>query len=134
MLQKNILFYDGDCALCNKSVQFVIDHEKENVNPILFCSLQSAYAKQALQQHNYDFNQLSTLVLLIDNKVLYKSTAALELTNFLKTPYNWLIILKIFPRFIRDGVYDYIARNRKIIIKEKFCYVPSPKLKHRFID
>jgi len=134
MLQKNILFYDGDCALCNKSVQFVIDHEKENVNPILFCSLQSDYAKKVLEQHNYDFNQLSTLVLLIDNKVLYKSTAALELSNFLKTPYNWLIILKIFPRFIRDGVYDYIARNRKKIIKAPFCYMPSPKLKHRFID
>jgi|SRR6185437_7136799 len=134
MLQKVILFYDGDCALCNKSVQFVIDHEKEVENPILFCSLQSNYAKQALKNHNYNFNQLSTLVLLIDNKALYKSTAALKLSNFLKTPYNWFIILKIIPRFIRDGVYNFVAKNRKRLIKKSFCYVPSSQLKGRFID
>jgi predicted DCC family thiol-disulfide oxidoreductase YuxK len=133
MYKKSILFYDGDCALCNKSVQFVIDHEKESTNPILFCSLQSTYAKKVLEKYNYNFNQLSTLVLLINDKIFYKSTAALGLGNFLKPPYNWLVILKIFPRFIRDGVYDYIARNRKKIIKEPFCYIPSTKLKDRFI-
>jgi predicted DCC family thiol-disulfide oxidoreductase YuxK len=134
MLQKTILFYDGDCALCNKSVQFVINHEKETTNPILFCSLQSTYAKQVLKEHSYNFNQLSTLVLLIDDTVLYKSTAALGLSSFLKTPYNWLIVLKIIPRFIRDGLYNFIAKNRKKLIKEPFCYVPSPELKGRFID
>jgi predicted DCC family thiol-disulfide oxidoreductase YuxK len=134
MPQKTFLFYDGDCALCNKSVQFVIDHEKETQHPILFCSLQSTYAKQVLEKHNYNFNQLSTLVLLVDDNVLYKSTAALELSNFLKTPYNWFIILKIIPRFIRDRAYNFIAKNRKRLIKNSFCYVPSPKLKGRFID
>jgi|ERR1700757_15709 len=134
MHQKTILFYDGDCALCNKSVQFVIDHEKETQHPILFCSLQSAFAKQALEKHNYNFNQLSTLVLLVNDNVIYKSTAALELSTFLKAPYKWLIVLKIFPRFIRDGVYNFIAKNRKRLIKQPFCYVPSPKLKGRFID
>lgn len=134
MHSKTILFYDGDCALCNKSVQFVIDHEKKTEHPILFCSLQSVYAKQTLEKHNYNFNQLSTLVLLIDENVLYKSTAALELSMFLKAPYKWLIVFKIIPRFIRDGVYNFIAKNRKRLIKEHFCYIPSPELKNRFID
>ena len=129
-----MLFYDGDCALCNKSVQFVIDHEKENTQPILFCSLQSDYAKHVLATYNYDFNELSTLVLLIDNVVYFKSTAALNLTRFLKAPYNWLTILKIFPKFIRDGVYNYVARNRKKIFKNACCYVPSAKIKDRFIN
>jgi predicted DCC family thiol-disulfide oxidoreductase YuxK len=134
MPQKAILFYDGDCALCNKSVQFVIDHEKETTQPILFCSLQSNYAKQVLTKYNYNFNQLSTLVLLIDDKVLYKSTAALELSSFLKVPYKWLIILKIIPRFVREGVYNFIAKNRKRLLKKSFCYIPSPEHKGRFID
>jgi predicted DCC family thiol-disulfide oxidoreductase YuxK len=134
MAEKSILFYDGDCALCNKSVQFVINNEKESSNPILFCSLQSNYAKQALNKYNYNFNQLSSLVLLKDDKVFYKSTAALTLCDFLKTPYKWLIVLKIFPRFIRDGVYNFIAKNRKRIIKSSFCYIPSALLKDRFIE
>src|ERR1700677_3427808 len=112
MPQKTILFYDGDCALCNKSVQFVIDHEKKTTYPISFCSLQSNYAKQILTKYNYNFNQLNTLVLLIDDKVLYKSTAALGLSSFLKAPYKWLIVLKIIPRFVRDGFYNFIAKNR----------------------
>ncbi|HXD91796.1 MAG TPA: DCC1-like thiol-disulfide oxidoreductase family protein [Bacteroidia bacterium] len=133
MPQKTILFYDGDCALCNKSVQFVIDHEKKTEHPMLFCSLQSTYAKQVLEKHNYNFNQLSTLVLLIDSNVLYKSTAALELSNYLKLPYKWLIVLKVVPRFVRDSVYDFIAKNRKRLIKRSFCYIPSRELKDRFI-
>jgi predicted DCC family thiol-disulfide oxidoreductase YuxK len=134
MLQQAILFYDGDCALCNKSVQFVIEHEKKIENPILFCSLQSTYAKQVLGKHNYNFNQLSTLVLLVDDKALYKSTAALGLSTFLKAPYKWLIALKIVPRFIRDGVYNFVAKNRKRLIKKTFCYVPSLEHKGRFIE
>ncbi|MEO8762571.1 MAG: DUF393 domain-containing protein [Bacteroidia bacterium] len=133
MYKKAILFYDGDCALCNKSVKFVIDHEKKSGQAILFCSLQSTYAKQALEKYNYNFNELSTLVLLIDEVVYYKSTAALNLTKFLKVPYSWLIILKIFPTFIRDWVYNYIAKNRKRLLKKNFCYLPPLSLKNRFI-
>jgi len=134
MYKKAILFYDGDCALCNRSVQFVIDHEKKTSQPVLFCSLQSAYAKQALEKYGYDFNEVSTLVLLIDDAVFYRSDAALNLSRFLKAPYNWMIVFKIVPQFIRNGVYTYIAKNRKRIIKTPFCYMPSPLLKHRFID
>lgn len=134
MANKSILFYDGDCALCNKSVQFVINHEKKSENPLLFCSLQSAYAKQTLSKYQYDFNQLSTLVLLVDDTIYYKSTAALNLCQFLKIPYKWLIVLKIIPKFIRDAVYNWVAKNRKRLIKMPFCYMPNPQLKNRFIE
>ncbi|HTA63379.1 MAG TPA: DUF393 domain-containing protein [Bacteroidia bacterium] len=133
MQGKNILFYDGDCALCNKAVQFVINHEKNSDNPLLFCSLQSAYAKQALGKHAYDFNNLSTLVLMINDGVYYKSDAALGLTKFFKKPYSLLIVLKLVPKFIRDYVYVLVAKNRKRLFKTTFCYMPLPQHKNRFI-
>ena len=41
----------------------------------------------------------------------------------------------IIPRFIRDGVYDFIAKNRyKWFGKKDQCMIPSPELKSRFID
>jgi predicted DCC family thiol-disulfide oxidoreductase YuxK len=134
MHNRIILFYDGDCALCNKSVQFVIDHEKKISPPIMFCDLQSDYAKNLLASYHYNFNSLNTLVLLIDKNVYYRSDAALYLTKHLKTPYNLLIGLKLIPKFIRDAVYNFIAKNRKKIIKTAFCYIPTPDLKNRFLS
>jgi predicted DCC family thiol-disulfide oxidoreductase YuxK len=131
-MTKTILFFDGDCSLCNKTVQFILKHERKTTEPILFCSLQSAYARQALSKYNYNFNELNTLVLSIDDKVFYKSDAALNVTKYLEIPYIWVIICKIIPQFIRDGIYNYIAKNRKKLAP--FCYTPSPQLKNRFIE
>ena len=133
-MSETILFFDGDCSLCNKTVQFILTHEAKTRNSILFCSLQSNYAKQTLERYQYDFNQLSTLVLLAGNKVYYKSNAAIGVTSFLKAPYKWCILFKIVPLFIRDSVYNYIAKNRKSLIKAPFCYIPPSSLKDRFIE
>jgi predicted DCC family thiol-disulfide oxidoreductase YuxK len=129
---KNILFYDGDCALCNRCVRYVTTHEKNN--ELFFSSLQSDYAKQLLAKYNYNFSNLSTLVLVLDGKIFYKSDAALNLSKFLKPPYSWALALKIFPRFLRNAVYDIIARNRKKWWKKEFCFLPTLEMKKRFIS
>ena len=128
----NILFYDGDCALCNRSVQFVIKHEKPD-SKLLFSALQSDFAKKKLSKFNYDFTLPASMVLIMEDEVYFKSTAALNLSKFLSAPYSWLIILKIIPKFSRDWVYDIIARNRKKWFKEQLCFVPDEKLRKRFI-
>ncbi|MGZ3863262.1 MAG: thiol-disulfide oxidoreductase DCC family protein [Bacteroidia bacterium] len=129
---KNILFYDGDCALCNHSVKFVIKHEKNH--ELLFCSLQGHFAKEFLSKYNYDFSQTSTMVLATGDKVYYKSSAALNACRFMKSPYSWLYALIIVPPFIRNWVYDLVARNRKKIFRNEFCFVPDEKLSKRFIS
>ncbi|MHB8260064.1 MAG: thiol-disulfide oxidoreductase DCC family protein [Bacteroidia bacterium] len=133
MLQP-ILFFDGKCSLCNKTVRFIINHEASTTYPILFCSLQSAYAKQALAKYHYNFNQLSTLVLITDESVFYTSDAVLKICSYLKVPYAWVTVFKIVPVFIRDGIYNYIANNRQHLSKAPFCYKPSSTLKSRFIE
>src|SRR6185503_1230975 len=125
------LFYDGDCALCNHCVQYVIEHERGE--ELLFSSLQSDFAKQELAKYQYDFSQTNTMVLIKDNKVYFKSSAALTLNKFLKAPYSALYALIIFPPFLRNWVYDIIARNRKNWFKKEFCFVPDEKLRKRFI-
>ena len=104
------------------------------MRPVLFCSLQSVFAKQKLEKYNYNFQQLSTLVLMIDDTIFYRSDAAMWLAKFLKPPYSWLYAFKIIPKLLRDAVYDFIAKNRKKLVKETFCYMPSPQHKNRFIE
>jgi predicted DCC family thiol-disulfide oxidoreductase YuxK len=131
-LNRQILFYDGDCALCNRSVQFTLKHEKNH--ELFFSALQSNFAKTELEKHGYDFSQMGTFALIIDSKVYYKSDAALNLSKFLKVPQSWFIVLKIVPKFIRDAVYDMVARNRKKWFKKEFCFLPDTEMKKRFLE
>lgn len=127
-----ILFYDGDCALCNHSVKFVIKHEKNE--KLLFCSLQSNFAKEFLSKYKYDFSQTSTMVLAIGDKIYYKSSAALTACRFLKAPYSWLYAFIIVPPFMRNWIYSLVARNRKKLFRNEYCFVPDGRLKGRFLN
>ncbi|MGZ3904183.1 MAG: thiol-disulfide oxidoreductase DCC family protein [Bacteroidia bacterium] len=126
------MFYDGDCALCNHSVKFVVEHE--NNEQLFFCSLQSDFAELFLEKYGYDFSETSTMVLALGDKVYFKSSAALTACKFLKSPYSWLYVFIIVPPFIRNWVYNLIARNRKKLFRNDFCFVPGEKLRKRFVN
>lgn len=128
----DILFYDGDCGLCNHTVQFMLANEKKNCT-LQFCALQSAYAKEALKE-KYDFTDLSTFVLLKNNRLYFRSDAALESSAYLKFPFNLAPVFKVVPVFIRDAVYNFIAKRRKKLVKQVFCVIPPSEKKKRFIS
>jgi len=69
-----IIFFDGVCNLCNNSVQFIIKRDKKN--KFKFASLQSSFAKSNLSKH-IDVDKLESIVLLNEDKLYSKSTAAL---------------------------------------------------------
>ncbi|MGL6267168.1 MAG: thiol-disulfide oxidoreductase DCC family protein [Chitinophagaceae bacterium] len=46
-----------------------------------------------------------------------------------------LYVFIIVPRFIRDGVYNFIARNRyKWFGKKESCFLPTADLRNRFLS
>lgn len=130
-VEKNyIVFYDGDCGFCNRTVQFILQNEK--TDKIHFTALQSEFTVDFLKKHNFPEPDFSTLYFWSDGKLLQKSTAALEISKQLKRPLSWLPILKIIPRYFRDLLYDFIAKNRKRISKNT-CFFPSESEKKRFL-
>ena len=128
-----ILFFDGHCNLCNGSVQWFLTHDKEEV--LRFASLQSDLAAELLPQAGVDPKELSSLVLLKDGKAYTKSDGALQTGALLGGWYRPLARLgQVFPRFLRDGVYDIIARNRyRWFGRQEECWLPRPEWKERFI-
>lgn len=126
-----IIFYDGDCGLCNRSVAYVLKHEKGK--NIFFASIQSDFTKQLFQSKGWKTPDLSTVYFLENEKLFEKSTAALKVSKYLKAPKSWLIAFFIVPRFIRDAVYDFIAKRRKTIVNE-YCVMPTPEDRVRFIS
>lgn len=131
---KALILFDGVCNLCNASVQFVIKNDKKNT--FLFVPLQSVTGKQIISEFNIDTAKVDSILLYIPKKGLFsKSTAALKIANKLHFPWNWLSVFFIIPPFIRNWVYDFIAKNRyKWFGKKEFCMIPTQELKSKFLE
>jgi len=129
---ERIIFFDGLCNLCNGAVQFVIKRDTKNL--FQFASLQSEYATEALAKFNLEPQHGDSIVLLENDKVYQRSTAALRVARRLKGLWPMLYAFIIVPRFIRDAIYNYIAKNRyKWFGKKESCWVPTPELKEKFL-
>lgn len=128
-----ILFFDGQCNLCNTSVQFVIKRDRKE--KIKYASLQSDLAKVMLPKELIETDSLSSLVLLENGTMYTKSTAALQIAKKLKGLWPSLSLFLLVPKFARDAVYDFIAKNRyRWFGKSDHCMMPTSDLRSRFID
>ncbi|MHA7057223.1 thiol-disulfide oxidoreductase DCC family protein [Aquimarina sp. M1] len=131
---KKVILFDGVCNLCNGAVNFIIKRDKNDV--FRYASLQSKIGKKLAEERGIDISKLDT-ILLIEPSVAYyhKSTAALRIAKQLSGGYPLLSVFLIFPKFLRDCVYDIISKNRyKWFGKKESCMIPTPKLKALFID
>ncbi|GAL81385.1 conserved protein YuxK [Algibacter lectus] len=102
----------------------------------MFTALQSDTGKQILNQYKIDTAKIDSILLYTPEKgINYKSTAALKVATSLGFPVNLMAIFFIVPTFIRNWVYDFIAKNRyKWYGKKESCMIPTPELKNRFLD
>lgn len=130
-----IIFYDGDCGLCNEVVHFVLDRDERQ--QFSFASLQSDYALNRLKGAalKNDPKALETFV-LYDHGVYYeKSNAALRMLYRLGGAYLLLYLFQVLPAFFRDFFYDLVASNRKRLFpKGDNCRMPSASERERFLD
>lgn len=133
MKSTSIILFDGVCNLCNGAVQFVIRHDPDQ--QFLFAALQSNAGLQLLNQYNIQSATLSSFILIQDGKYYTKSTGALRVARRIKGPWQFLYILIIVPKFIRDVVYEWIAQNRyRWFGKKDSCMIPSPEIMARFLQ
>ena len=132
---KKLILFDGVCNLCNGTVNFVIQKDKNDV--FRYASLQSALAEKLLAERGIDRRDTDSII-LIEPGVAYfvKSDAAIEIARELGWPFKALKIFEvILPASLRDALYDLIARNRyKLFGKKDQCMIPTPSLKAKFLD
>jgi predicted DCC family thiol-disulfide oxidoreductase YuxK len=137
--ERAIILFDGVCNLCNGFVNFVMDRDPDEV--FRFAALQSQAAKTRLQVHGVTFdsdaqNTLLQSVILIENDQVYRrSTAALRIARHLAPPWPLLYGLIAVPAPIRDAIYDWIAAHRYAWFGQRDqCRVPTPDVRDRFLD
>lgn len=131
-LTHSIILFDGVCNLCNEAVNFVIKRDTGNV--FKFTPLQEKQGVLLLKMHAVDTQKLDSIVLIENEKVYVKSSAALRIARKMSNLWPLFFVLLIIPSFIRDGVYDFIAKNRyKWFGKKEQCMIPTPGFREKFL-
>jgi predicted DCC family thiol-disulfide oxidoreductase YuxK len=133
-----IVLYDGVCGLCNRLVQFILRRDRDD--KFRFASLQSPFAAGILQRHAFA-TDLNTVFVVLNYRqpsehLLARSGAVLFIFQELGYPWAlWGNVGHLAPRFLRDVVYNRIARNRyRILGKYDTCPIPDPDHRHKFLD
>lgn len=127
-----ILFFDGDCGLCTRAVQWCLRHDHKKV--LRFAPLQgSTYA--AVTSENKPV-ELNTLVLLDDLGLHVRSSGALRMIRHLGGVRAVLAALGywLVPRVLRDWVYHFIAKRRLAWFgPASQCAIPTNEDRERFL-
>ena len=131
---EQIVLFDGVCNLCNTSVNFIIDRDPKA--RFKFAALQSEKGQELLYQIlRANESSFDSIVLISNNSVYIKSSAALRIARHLNGLWPILYSFMIIPKPLRDFVYDFIAKNRyKWFGKSDVCRIPTPDLQSRFIE
>jgi predicted DCC family thiol-disulfide oxidoreductase YuxK len=130
---KKIILFDGVCNLCNTSVQYVIQRDKKD--EFRFVALQSDLGQKILKYIGIADQNIDSIVLYLPGiAYYYKSSAVIEISKTLEGFFNYGMLFRLVPSFLRDTVYDYVAKNRyRWYGKQESCMIPTPELKAKFL-
>lgn len=129
---KHIVFFDGECGVCNFWVQWILERDKND--QFMFASLQSDFGQKFLSERGLETKVFNTMYLWKQNDYyLTKSRAVLQIANLLGGIYKFTAVGKLIPSFLSDKVYDIVSENRMKMANQK-CYLPTPQERKKFIE
>ena len=133
-LPRPLYFFDGYCVLCSGFVAFCLARDPEG--RLKFASAQSALGQRVLKELGLPDGTFDRTILLLDGDGVYvRSAAVLRALRHLRGPVRWLQPLAVIPAWLRDPIYDLIARNRyRWFGQRSSCFVPTAATRDRFID
>ena len=126
-----ILFYDGECGLCDKTVQWMLNRDQRNA--IDFAPLQGSTYAAIL---NLDKpTELGTVVLYDKEGLHVRSDAVLRVLREIGGVWGVLAALaSVIPIAVRDWAYNFIARRRLRWFGGKdSCKIPTLAVRARFL-
>ncbi|MGB0372654.1 MAG: thiol-disulfide oxidoreductase DCC family protein [Opitutales bacterium] len=127
-----IVWFDDACLVCNRSVQFILENEKDS--RLSFGALQSTEGQRLQKSVFGDSGKESIFYQDSDGNLHHSSDATIAIAQHLKAPWSLIKFSKWIPRSIRNGIYHWISRNRyRLYKKAGQCIVPSHTIQARMI-
>ncbi len=132
-MNKKIILFDGVCNLCNSTVNFIIEYDKNDF--FRFAALQSEQGKKFQTKFGLNPKELNSVILIDEDKIYFKSDAVLKISDELGFPFNSLNWFSFLPKIFKTWVYDLVAKNRYAIFgKKDVCRIPTPELRSKFLE
>lgn len=136
LLEKQpLLLFDGECGFCNRSVKFFLKHErkKNGRGAMHFVPLNSPNGAMLRDYFDIDKN-IDSIILIRSHGAYIKSCAALRLTLYMKGLWPLLAVFLIIPPFLRNPLYDLVAKNRmRFFGRVQQCALLQDEEQERFI-
>lgn len=133
---KHLIFFDGECGLCDQVVQLVLKIDKQGL--FLFAPLQGETAKRELKSLPAEYKQLDSLI-LIENyntpkqKFYVLGQGAFRICWLLAGKWALLGWISFLPPFLYNWGYRLVARNRHRLFDKDVCQLPDPTARKRFL-
>ena len=126
-----ILFYDGNCALCNNFIKIIL---KLGTKPsFYFAPLLGKTASEKIPAR-YKNPSFDSIVLLMNEQIYTHHKAIFQIISCLPWPFKILLIGQLLPNKLLLNLYQWVAKNRFTWHKKlAVCPVPPEKFRHQFI-
>jgi predicted DCC family thiol-disulfide oxidoreductase YuxK len=127
-----VVLYDGVCGLCQRSVRFLLRHERGE--RLRFAALSSETGRRLLRERGVP-DGTDAMVLVEPEATHVGADAALALCGYLRWPYRWLRGFRILPAGLRRRLYGAVAaRRRRWFGTTETCELPAPGQADRFLS
>jgi predicted DCC family thiol-disulfide oxidoreductase YuxK len=127
-----VVVFDGECAFCNRWVNFLLRFDRKDT--FRFTARQSQSGAMFSREAGLPEAGVGSIILVEGKTIRLRSEAVLRMLELLDFPFSLAGIFRVIPAFLRDSVYDTIARNRtRWFGRMTTCRVPMPAERHRFI-
>lgn len=128
-----IVVFDGECNFCSSIVAFVIKRDGQGI--FRFAPFQSEAGRSLLEEHGVRGDYFDSFILIDEGRLYTRSEAALRLWRKLGGLWSLTYAFIVVPGFVRDAVYDFVARNRyRWFGKKDECMIPGPEVRERFLE
>jgi predicted DCC family thiol-disulfide oxidoreductase YuxK len=126
-----VVIFDGECAFCNRWVDFLLRFDRHDV--FRFAARQSPVGASLLRGLGLPESGAGSIILVEDGAAVVHSGAVLRMMSLLGFPFSLMAIFRLVPGTLRDAMYGWFARNRMKWFGGHACRVPSEAERHRFL-
>lgn len=133
---QHLVFYDGNCGLCDHTVQLLLKVDKQQI--FAFAPLQGTTAAQLLKDLPEALKGVDSLILVenyqAETRVFYvRGKAVLRICWLLGSWWKLFGWMAFLPSFFFDILYQIVAKNRHRLFSHEMCVLPSEASKRRFL-